>query len=238
MLRAVFFDLDDTLCDARPAFQSGLHAAFRFLQQQRPDWETTTLQQAWEQAHKPLFAALNAGRLNMAQVRDQRFRSLLNLLGMENDALADAANTLLGQEQLRMLRLFEEARILDVLRSRFHVGIITNGAADDHADSQYTKIRHLQLHERVDSVWISDAVGYRKPDPRIFQIAAEAIGISCRDALFVGDNPEIDIVGAKAAGMQTAWLHHGASWPETIADIQPEYRIASLGELLSFLPLP
>ena len=53
----------------------------------------------------------------------------------------------------------------------------------------------------VDCVIDSGAVGVSKPDPRIFQIALDAIGIEAADAWYVGDMPAIDVVGARAAGL-------------------------------------
>ena len=53
----------------------------------------------------------------------------------------------------------------------------------------------------VECVIDSGAVGVSKPDPRIFQIALDAIGVAAADAWYVGDMPGIDVVGARAAGL-------------------------------------
>jgi putative hydrolase of the HAD superfamily len=53
----------------------------------------------------------------------------------------------------------------------------------------------------VDCVIDSGAVGVSKPDPRIFQLALDAIGVAATDAWYLGDMPGIDVVGARAAGL-------------------------------------
>jgi FMN phosphatase YigB (HAD superfamily) len=53
--------------------------------------------------------------------------------------------------------------------------------------------------------------------------------------LFIGDHPEIDIVGATRAGMLTAWLHHGRSWPDILRPLVPDYVINELSDLAALL---
>lgn len=117
-VRAVFFDLDDTLCDAAPAFAYARELAFVSLQSRHPHLEIDRICQAWDAAHASLFAALAAGTLDMQGVRDRRFLRTLEALKVPDAALADALNYLLGEQQLARLRLFDDAEVLDVLRPR------------------------------------------------------------------------------------------------------------------------
>jgi FMN phosphatase YigB (HAD superfamily) len=82
------------------------------------------------------------------------------------------------------------------------------------------------LGVEVECVIDSGAVGVMKPDPRIFQLALDAIGVDAGDAWYVGDMPGIDVVGARRAGLRPflldpLGLHHDANYE----------RIASLSEL-------
>ena len=236
-VRAVFFDLDDTLCDAAPAFAYARELAFVSLQSRHPHLEIDRICQAWDAAHASLFAALAAGTLDMQGVRDRRFLRTLEALKVPDAALADALNYLLGEQQLARLRLFDDAEVLDVLRPRLHVGIITNGAVDGHPNSQASKARHLGLMERVDLFWASDAVGHRKPDSLLFLKVLGVLGFSPEETLFVGDHPVNDVRGAKAVGMTAVWLHRGKPWPVEHED-QPDVIIESLRELVPLLALP
>ena len=84
-------------------------------------------------------------------------------------------------------------------------------------------------------LFVSEEFGCHKPDPAIFLAAAWRLGKPCSHILFVGDNPHADIRGASAVGMQTAWLPCGASWPEYLAEVKPDYVAASLDELSHIL---
>ena len=236
-VRAVLFDLDDTLCNSRPAFDAGLRAAFQTLLTQRPDLNIARLYDIWQDAHKHLFAELDAGRINMAQVREERFSRVLRAFGIEDEGLSAELNLTLGHVQLQNLRLFDEADVLERLRPYHRIGIITNGANDSHPDSQRSKIAHLGLQERVDAVCISDAVGHRKPAPAIFHAAASCLDVPCEHILFVGDNPIADICGAHNVGMTTAWLHRGSTWPAEITDVHPDHVLDSLGQLAALLKI-
>lgn len=62
------------------------------------------------------------------------------------------------------------------------------------------------LRELLDAVVDSTVVGATKPDPRIFQIALDRLGVSATDTIMVGDSPSADIVGAQAVGIRAALL--------------------------------
>jgi putative hydrolase of the HAD superfamily len=74
----------------------------------------------------------------------------------------------------------------------------------------------LRLDKMVDAVLISEAEGLWKPDYALFRRAVDRLGVRPEQCLFVGENPAADILGAHAAGMRTAWLRRGASWPDEL----------------------
>ena len=104
-------------------------------------------------------------------------------------------------------------------------GIVTNGSP-----AQLEKIRIARM-ETARCVAVSGIVRVRKPEPKIFQLAASELGVDERRILFVGDNPEADILGAARAGMQTAWIRRGRTWPDQFAMTPPDYIIDSLADL-------
>ena len=99
-------------------------------------------------------------------------------------------------------------------------------------------VRHVLAREGIvdlfDSIVISDAVGWRKPKPVIFERALERLGIAPREALFVGDRAEIDVLGARGVGMPSAWINRdAAALPEGMSP--PEFEIRDLAELEGIL---
>lgn len=88
------------------------------------------------------------------------------------------------------------------LRGRgLKVGIVSNW------DSRLTSlIRGLGLSEYLDDVVSSAEVGLHKPDPRIFQLACERVGVHPSDAVHIGDHVYADVVGAEAVGMKAVLI--------------------------------
>lgn len=87
--------------------------------------------------------------------------------------------------------------------------VVTNG----RADRQEAKIRRTGLDSLVAGWVISEAVGLRKPDPRIFALGARGAGATLDEAWMVGDTPHADIVGAGLTGIGSTWISHGRAWP-------------------------
>jgi putative hydrolase of the HAD superfamily len=122
--------------------------------------------------------------------------------------------------------------LLTDLRNRgLRIGIVTNG----RTDMQTAKIAHLGFDSLADVVLISETVGIKKPDPKIFQMALEMLQRDAASTLFVGDHPVLDIAGGHAAGMDTAWLSLGRKWTE--GAVSPTHIISTLPELRPIIGL-
>lgn len=109
-------------------------------------------------------------------------------------------------------------------------GVVTNG----RARKRHT-LRLLRLEQRAACILVSGEHGRRKPDSDLFRWAAEALEAPPERILFVGDDPRRDIRGARAAGMRTAWLRGGRSWPWSRPGADAS--LGSLGDVLGILGL-
>ena len=105
-------------------------------------------------------------------------------------------------------------------------GIVTNGSTT----GQHVACRAAGLDQLAPFIIVSEAAGYKKPDPRIFRDALNRTGLSSPEhILFVGDNPHADVDGAKRFGMKTAWVRRDRQFPD---DLQtPDYVIDHVAEL-------
>jgi putative hydrolase of the HAD superfamily len=80
----------------------------------------------------------------------------------------------------------------------------------------------------------SAVVGIRKPDPAIFKLGVDALGLKPEEVLVIGDSYRKDIVPAESLGCRVLWLK-GKGWtPEEDAQMHPSI-IKKLGDVLSFL---
>jgi putative hydrolase of the HAD superfamily len=107
------------------------------------------------------------------------------------------------------------------------LGIITNGSIR----IQDAKIEALGLREVMDVILISEREGVRKPDREIFCRAVARLGLHPSEAWFVGDNPEVDVAGAEAAGLRAFW-RRSEDWPPPTT---PCETMLALNDLLPLL---
>ena len=235
MIKAVFFDLDGTLCDSDTAWSIAQREAFQLLREHYPNVSQDAITNAWTTVHQRLFQQLDAGKLSMAEVRGSRFECLFTELNLPTDKVMEELSDFFCSRYLTSLHLYDDVTVLEKLHT-YHVGIITNGAHDEHTDSQLSKVGHLGLSERIQSLTISGEIGIRKPNLEIFKIACERAGVLPKEAVYVGDTIENDIVGANRAGMTSVFINRKSEEliPQ-IADEQPDYAISNLHDVLSCL---
>lgn len=98
---------------------------------------------------------------------------------------------------------------------------------------QSRKLECLDLSPRFDTILISDAEGISKPDRQIFHRALDRLNANPAQAVFVGDHPEVDVAGARAAGMQAVWRRD----PRVSQRVEADAVIEELGNLLTLLGL-
>lgn len=130
-----------------------------------------------------------------------------------------------------VLTVYEDVwPVITELRGRFRMGIVSN-----FTDTTFIlgSLERLGLGGLFDCVLVSEEVGYRKPHPIIFQRFLRALGVEAEEALFVGDDLEGDIRGAKGVGMKVAWISRKRDQrPSGEAQApQPDLIIGSLRDL-------
>ncbi len=235
MIKAVFFDLDDTLCDSDTAWRIAVRETFQLLRKRVPAVSEEAFTKAWAMVHQELFQQLNAGKRSMAEVRDLRFQHAFKELDLPISKITEELNDFLSSRYIEGLHLYKDVAVLEELQA-YHIGIITNGAHDRHTDSQFSKVRYLGLSERIQSLTISDDVGVRKPHIKIFDVACERADVLPKEAMFVGDSIENDIVGANCAGMTSVLIDRKSdALVPRIADGRPDYSVSDLYGVLSCL---
>lgn len=196
MTKAVLFDFDETLQDRTLAFEGYMDA---FLDEYLPN-----ISQKEREAHKQdMRITGNGGYVN----RVEWCTNLVKMWGWENapDAtvLANHYDYNFGDFNV----IFENSiPLLKELKARGYLtGVITNGPSV----LQNHKMDTSGLRPYCDIVVVSGDEGVHKPDPRLFEITAERLGIKPQECVYVGDHPVNDIQGALSAGMGAIRMNFG-----------------------------
>ncbi len=196
-IRAVLFDFDDTLVDTTEALIRLDKQWYGTLpRENRPATEEEFIARMFEP--HPLTLDLRDVYVRMLDIWPGCFESVEVALKAHSEA----------EPEMVSLHSRTEAMLLDLRSAGVPVGVVTNGPTD----MQWEKVRNAGVIDIVDAVVVSEDFGVNKPAPAIFDHALDLLGADASEALFVGDNPEADIMGASGVGMRTAWMSHGRSW--------------------------
>lgn len=223
-LRAILFDLGDTLIDFEPmdtrgVFRAAARHTYDFLRNrgfEPPPFETYCRRQFQAVRWAYFWAKLRRREFNSFGI----LRSFCDSVGASLSEVDLHELAWLWYSPLVEHSGVEEglADTLATLRARgYRLGLVSNTFVDGAIHD-----RHLALHGLLEFFPVrvySSAVGYRKPDPRIFRTALDRLNATANEAMFVGDLVKTDIVGAKRAGMVTVLkLPWGGSRAGRVAD--------------------
>jgi putative hydrolase of the HAD superfamily len=229
-IKAVIFDLDETLISEQASDSAALAAACE-LARERCGIDPLALAAAvrrralelWQSAPtieycraigiaswEGLWGEFTGEDPNLRTLRArapahrlESWRRALIKQGVEDDRLARQLAEHLMVERRRTHQVFPDARpALEELRGRYRLGLITNGAPD----VQRAKLDGSGLERYFESVLVSGEVGFGKPDARIFELALEQLAVAAGEAVMVGDSVRRDVEGALAAGIGAVWI--------------------------------
>jgi len=206
-LGAVLFDLDDTLHDDTAAYRGAASRVAADVAKERGG-DATAIVEAYVAQSNTFWSTLDTSRLGDAigDVRAKMWSRALAAAGIEaSEALGRDCGERYNAYRSGLLVLFPEALgLLDDLRGRgIALGMITNGFSETHRD----KISQLRLDAVFDLVLIADEVGFVKPDPRVFVLAAERLGVPPARCAMVGDRYDRDIRTPLELGMFAVWTN-------------------------------
>jgi putative hydrolase of the HAD superfamily len=93
--------------------------------------------------------------------------------------------------------------MLEKLKRSYRLGLLSNFT---HAPAARDLIEWMGLTSYFDPVLISGEIGFRKPHPIVFEMLVEQLGVERQNILYVGDDPDPDIIGAQQAGLRPIWM--------------------------------
>ena len=212
---AVLFDLDNTLLDR--------HAGFRLFCRELYHTSSLIRRSHSEEDALALMAIFDG---DGGRSRYDFFSDLMRQWPGVFQDLEQAMDVYLATYP-RLLVLEPETRdLLEDLQDRsVPTAIVTNGGSI----MQRSKINESGLYGLVQAVTVSGEVGVVKPNRGIFERALADIQAVPTAALFVGDNPDADILGAKSLGLSAAWVSLGREWP--YPDRLPDHVVSHVSEV-------
>jgi putative hydrolase of the HAD superfamily len=225
----IFFDLDNTLWDFDRNSSEVLHELFhKYNLDQLGIQSFEVFFNAYKNRNEMMWEQYRLGQIDKVTLRDNRFSLTFWDLGLD----ADLTPPKLSEEYLKINPtknyLFPHAHeVLTYLKSKYVLHIITNG----FEEAQGIKLKSADLLKYFSNIIISEHTGYRKPDIRIFQYAAESANAKADECMMVGDGIIVDIQGAREAGWDTVYFNP-AKIPH---NEKPTYEIVSLDGLLEIL---
>lgn len=149
-------------------------------------------------------AGLGVLREWIPDYRIESWRRALGDMGIDDTALAhEMADFFLADRRERHVVFPESRAVLESLRSRVKLAMITNGASD----IQRNKIEGSGLAEYFDTILVSGEEGFGKPRPEIFRLAIDRLDVDEAAAVMIGDSLARDVAGAAAVGIKTVWVN-------------------------------
>lgn len=203
-LRAVLFDLDDTLADSTRVERAVWPSVAELIRSRHPKVDLERLRERYLRVDGVHYPRLAAGEIDFPTFRRFRLADALEPWGELDDDLFERymrAKQRAVDELVIVPGALETLRALRALGLR--LGIITNGPSG----LQRHKLRLLALEREVEAVAISEEIGAAKPDPAAYAAALELLGCAPGEAAMVGDSLENDVLGALGAGLAIAvWV--------------------------------
>ncbi|MHB1057893.1 MAG: HAD family hydrolase [Rhodanobacter sp.] len=223
---ALTLDLDDTLWPVLPALELADQAVDAWLRQHHPD-----VASAWPiAAMRGLRARVAAERLDLAHdfttQRQLTLQQAFAACGVD-DAPVEALWEIYFAARNRVELYPDSLPALERITARWPLASLTNGNAD---------LQRVGIHAHFAHHVCARDSGVAKPDPRIFLAAAERLGVAPAQILHVGDDPAMDMAGARDAGLRTAWINRdGRPWPADELGAPPELDLRDMTALADWL---
>ncbi|MFX1377006.1 MAG: HAD-IA family hydrolase [Promethearchaeota archaeon] len=143
------------------------------------------------------------------------------------------------EEKVKSIKLFEDVE--ECLKRLNSLSIKTTIITDGIPIKQYEKILRLKLDKMIDLIVISDEIGIRKPNSKLFSYWLKKFGVRGQETIYVGDRIDKDIVPANLNNIFTVYLHRGGKYDISRADVKsrgstkPDYEINNLNEIFDII---
>ncbi|WP_416149371.1 HAD family hydrolase [Salipaludibacillus sp. HK11] len=210
--KAIMFDLDNTLFSHEDAFKKAISECFHKYQQKYVEKQSRiavdTFFPVFKNYSDLFWGKFESGEIKAKEYRRQRFIATMKDLDLpySND-IADGFHNHYYEVVDEYSIPFDGVHsFLEwISYSQLKTAIITNGTKD----TQYNKIKTMGIDKWIspNQIYVSEEIGYTKPDQKLFHLVEKEQGLKSEEILFIGDSWKHDVVGAIEAGWEAVFLN-------------------------------
>ena len=197
MIKAIIFDLDNTLLDFMKMKQFAVKAAITAMNE-------AGLNINEDQAYKDIFKLYESKGWENQQVFDD---FLVQNFGKVSNKILAAG--IVSYRRAREATLLVYPNVNKTLIELIKMGIQLAVVSDAPSREAWMRLYYLNLHHVFDPVLTYDDSGAHKPSPKPFEMALDILNVNSDEALMIGDWPDRDVVGASQIGMKTIFARYG-----------------------------
>ena len=224
-IKHIFFDLDHTLWDFNKNAEETLSELYEEFNLSDFFPSFSEFHNTYIEINERLWDLYRNKKISKANLRTVRFNDTFEYFNLHEPNLANK----IGNEYIRRgpykSHLFPSCHeTLSYLKSKYCLHIITNG----FEEVQTVKMESSNLHQYFDQIITSEKAGVTKPHSQIFEYALVASGAIASESIMIGDNFEVDCVGAENNGISAVYFNPD----KMVQNKKVSYRIAHLKELL------
>ena len=221
MIKAVIFDLDNTLVDfmlmKRQAIDAAIHAM-----------RDAGLELSSEEIRKRVDEIYKERGMEFQNVFDQL---LFDEFSKVNYKILAAG--VIAYRRAREAALVPYPHVYMTLMELTKMHIKLAVVSDAPAREAWLRLCYLNFHHIFDAVITFEDTGERKPNPGPFRKALELLNVKSKEALMVGDWAERDVVGAKQVGMKTIFARYGDTFGTLVSNA--DYDVDDVGEVIKIV---
>jgi putative hydrolase of the HAD superfamily len=221
MIKAIIFDLDNTLVDFMTMKDRAIDAAVHAM-------VDSGLNMTQAQAKDKINAIYKREGIEYQQVFDEFLKAEY---GTIDNKIISAG--IVAYRTAREAALKPYPKVFPTLIELIKMGIKLAIVSDAPSNEAWLRLSYLNFHHLFDLIITYDESREKKPSPAPFNLALSRLNLSAKECLMIGDWAERDVVGAKAVGMKTVFARYG----DTFNTMNPgsDYDIISISELISIV---
>jgi HAD superfamily hydrolase (TIGR01549 family) len=223
VIKAILFDLDDTLWEIQPVLARAESTLYQWLDEHTPKITAEHTIESLREHRMTLAKQDPVLQVNLMALRHTAMSRIFAQFGYDTTRVDEAMR--LFSHARNSVTLFDDVLpALDTMQTHWLLGSVTNGTTD---------LSYTDLPSYFSTSIASFRFGIAKPETAIFHAASTQLQLSPEEIVYVGDDPVFDVLGAKQAGMLSVWMNRFNRTFE--GDIQPDGQCRDLFELISWL---